>query len=142
MQLVVYNVPPEADVDIQQWAEITIEKWQWNIVSRNLINTAELLNSFSTAVSTDANGDTALITFAFNYYLRMIDMGVGRGTTKNDAADVADARRERGFVKGNRRKPQPVFLKTFYAEVMRLNELFTEKYAAQGAYALINEITM
>ncbi len=141
MELVIQNPPPEATVDLQRWAEITIEKWQWNIVSRNLINSGELLNSFMASVSSDSEGNTALITFAFNYYLRMIDMGVGAGTSKTDVADVADRRRQEGASRGNRRKPQPVFLRTFYSEVMRLNELFTEKYAAQGAYALIQEIT-
>ena len=112
-------------VDLERWAAITIEKFEFAISERNLIYSGDLLKSFVATVHADADGDNALISFAFNYYLRMLDMGVGKGVNYDDAG------------KGSGRRKYPVFNKIFYAEMMKLGELLTEMYAKKGAEIII-----
>jgi len=77
-----------------------------------------LIRSFQYTISAEAGGDNALISFAFNYYLRMLDMGVGKGAPIGEDSN---------------RKRYPVFIKTFQSELYRLTELLTQMYANQGA---------
>ncbi len=136
--ITLYNVPPEAKVDIKRWAAITIEKWQYNLIKMRVKGTGTLLNSFTASVSADADGNLALINFAFQDYLRMIDMGVGKGVTYEDAQDGIGSRRAYGTRKGNRRRPKKVYLNTLYSEVYRLSELVAKEYADRGARAALN----
>ena len=93
-------------VDLVKWAEIVIEKWEFNIVQKNLIYSGDLLRSFEQSVTSEAGGNAALISFAFKYYLRMLDMGVGRGSPigSNDG-----------------RKRYKVYTFTLYKEFYRLS---------------------
>ena len=116
-------------VDLEQWARITIEKWEYNIVRRKLIYSGDLLNSFMFSVSADADGDTAMVSFAFQYYVRMLDIGVGRGVSRVE-------------VKGSRRKPYKVFNRTFYGEFRTLIELMTEKYKEYGITIISDNVTL
>jgi hypothetical protein len=59
-----------------------------------------------------------MISFAFNYYLRMLEMGVGR------YSPIGSDSTRRRF---------PVFTRTFRAEVYRLSELVAQMYANEGA---------
>jgi len=109
---------PKYRVDYVKWAQIVVDKWEFNIVQKNLIYSGDLLRSFEQNVSAEAGGNAALISFAFKYYLRMLDMGVGRGSP---------------IGANDKRKRYPIFTKTFYAEFYRLSELLAEKYANRGA---------
>jgi len=109
---------PKYRVDYVKWAEIVIEKWEFNIVQKNLIYSGDLLRSFEQTVNAEASGNAVLISFAFKYYLRMLEMGVGRGVHIGDES--------------NRRKYK-VYTKTLYREMYRLSELLAEKYANRGA---------
>jgi len=109
---------PKYKVDYDRWAQIVIEKWEFNIVQKNLIYSGDLLRSFEQTISAEAGGNAALISFAFNYYLRMLEMGVGRGAPIGSESD---------------RKKYKVYTKTLYSEMYRLSELLAEKYAARGA---------
>ena len=112
-------------VDLAKFAQIVIEKWQFNVVQKKLIRTADLLRSFEFTVSGEADGDKAVISFVFNYYLRMLEMGVGKyspiGTSSN-------------------RRRYKVFTKTFNAEVYRLTELLANQYATEGALTVLRNI--
>jgi len=136
MDVGIYNVPKEAMVDLEKWAAIVIEKWQFNLIKRRVRHSGELFNSFLAQITADAEGNSAMISFAFQYYIRMVDMGVGNGVKYGDVADLADSRRLEGRNTGNRRRPKAVFLKTFYSQVYRLSELLAEQYAQQGAHAV------
>ncbi len=114
----IVKVPEAARVSLEKWAQITIEKWEFNVVKFKLIHTTELLRSFQYTVNQEAGGDKALISFAFKYYLRMLEMGVGRG-----APIGADSSRKR----------YSLFTKTFQAELYRLTDLLSKMYANQGA---------
>jgi len=141
MDISILNIPASAKVDLEKWAEIVIENWRYNIASRQLIHTTDLLNSFQATVTAEADGDKALISFAFQYYLRMIDMGVGKGTSLENKGALAESRRTLGTQKGNRRKAEPVYSRTLYAEIMRLGELLAENYSLQGVLAVTNEFS-
>jgi hypothetical protein len=111
------------NVDLAKWAEITIEKWKFNIAEKDLVSTGDLLRSFEYTVTGEANGNTALINFAFNYYFRMLEMNVGRGRP------VGFSRPRRG-----------IFTSEFLAQVYRLSELLAEMYAYQSAATIAEGI--
>lgn len=140
MDIQLVNVPASAKVDLERWAQITIERWQYNIASKNLVKSGNLLNSFLVSVSADAENNTALISFAFEYYMRMMDMGVGKGVNYEQRGSAAKSRKVYGIQKGNRRKPMDIYNRTLYAEIMKLGELLTTQYAAQGAMAIVNHL--
>lgn len=127
MDIILYNIPAKAHVDLERWAKITIEKWQFNLVQKKLVYSGDLLRSFEHAVHSDANGDYALISFAFKYYFRMLDMGVHKGKDFVSSQISGKARPK-------------VFLRTFYSELYRLSELVAEKYAINGAFAIVDNI--
>lgn len=122
------DVGIKANVDLERWAAITIEKFEFAISKYNLIYSGDLLRSFQSIVHEEANGDSALISFAFEYYLRMLDMGVGKGVSKDNAG------------RGSGRRKYPVFNKIFYAELMKLGELLTNMYAQKGADVIVYNI--
>ena len=139
MDISLINVPASAKVDLVKWAEIVIEKWEFNLANKNLINTGNLINSFTSLVTIEAASNTALISFAFEYYIRMMDMGVGNGVSRDGRDLLADSRRVYGVQRGNRRKAIPVYSKIIYADIMRLGELLTKQYATVGVHAIVNE---
>ncbi len=130
MDLNIINAQTNEKVNLEKWAKYTVEKFEFAVAKYKLKNTGKLLNSFLYQVSQDADGKTAMISFAFQYYLRMIDMGVGRGTTR-------DSRQERSEM-GKRRKKRPVYNKIFWSELSRLNELLQEYYKKEAQNTILD----
>lgn len=110
-------------VDLDRWAQITIEQWQFNLANKLHISNRtrtviyedesldHLIDSFTFHVAVNANGQEALISYAFNYYFRMLDAGWGN-------------------------PPRPrskVFTKDLFKSVFILSKLLAEQYAVQGA---------
>lgn len=137
MDISIVNIPASAKVDLEEWARITVETFQFKLAYYNLISyrhrsnsdeptPEQLLSSFEQHVTAQADGNQALISIAFNYYLRMLDMGVGAGTHFGDFNDT-------------NRKPKPVYSKPLYAELQRLAELLAKQYAIQGAVMIVDE---
>jgi len=125
MQIQLSDISKVPKVDLDQWAKYTVEKFEFAVAKYNLRETGDLLNSFQYSVAQDAGGNNALISFAFEYYLRMIDMGVGKGTTLDNKSELrAEARAYGGKV----RRAKPVYNKIFWAQLNRLNELLQEYY--------------
>lgn len=89
--------------------------------------TGKLLNSFTYTIHTQANGNPELIKFAFNYYGKFVDMGVGRGVTLET-------------VETTNRKPKPWYSKVFWSQFQRLKELMVEKYELKTQIAIITEV--
>jgi len=112
---------------LEAWAKITVNNWLHKIDQLQIRNTSQLFNSFVHHVITSAGGDVARIEFAFNFYGKFIDMGVGRGT---DISDVGNTNR----------KPKKWYSKTMYAELKKLNEILSLKYTRKGALAIIETI--
>ena len=134
----IIDLPANAKVDLAQWAEITIETWQFKIAQFGLISrrkhysnpdeptTNALIESFTFHVTQQAGGNEALVSFAFNYYIHMLDMGVGKG--------VPFEQRD-----NSKRKRYKVYSKPLYSQIYRLTELLAEQYAAHGAAIIANE---
>lgn len=110
-----------ADI-IREWARITIKIWHDKIKALNIIDTHELLNSFTHHVIVNAQGSAAKIEFAFNYYGKFVDMGVGKGVTLNEAGGA-----------GLSRQPKPWFSSVFMLEVKKLGNMLAERYGEHTA---------
>lgn len=117
------------NLTVQAWADIVITIWLNKIEQLKIYQTYQLADSFVNHVISHSNGDVQKIEFAFLYYGKFVDMGVGRGVTIEDVQDT-----------GNRRKPKPWYSRTFYAEVQKLARIMAEKYARKGALAIVENV--
>ena len=119
----------DINLTVQAWADIVIQIWLDKIEKLKIIYTYQLADSFVNHVISHSNGDVQRIEFAFNYYGKFVDMGVGRGVTLDDVRA------------GNTsRKPKPWYSRTFYGEVRKLSALLAEKYARKGALIVVENI--
>lgn len=109
----------------QMWAEITIDRWKKRMATLEIGSSGELLKSFTAQVVSDAKGDPTKITFAFLYYGRFPDMGVGRGVTLDMTPDPS-----------GHRKVKPWYSDTFRAEVVKLGRMLAAKYGLDAAQAI------
>src|SRR5665648_298391 len=100
---------------VDAWAKIVIERWENKIVRLRIHNTGNLAKSFAIHVFTQSNGDPDKIEFAFNYYGKFSDMGVGTGITAGEAGS------------GNRKK-KPWYSKVFFGQVKQLGVILRSKY--------------
>ena len=108
---------------VQRWAEIVIERWQARMEALEVGSTGELMRSFHAQVTNDANGDPTKVTFAFLYYGRFPDMGVGRGITLSD-------------VPAPGRPVKPWYSQVFLGEVVKLGRMLAAKYGIDAAMTL------
>lgn len=119
----------DLNLTLQAWADIVIQIWLDKIEKLRIYYTYQLADSFVNHIISHANGDVRRIEFAFNYYGKFVDMGVGRGVSLEDVQDP-----------GNRRRPKPWYSKTFFSEVQKLRYLFAEKYARKAVIAIIENV--
>ena len=112
---------------VDAWAKIVIERWELQMARAGVRGTGKLLNSFMYTVHTQANGNPELIQFAFNYYGKFVDMGVGRGVTLESVGE-------------SNRKAKPWYSKVFWGQFERLKELLISKYALKSQISIITEI--
>lgn len=101
------------------WAKMMVTIWQDKIAMLNVRDTGELFSSFITEVVSQSGGDIDKITFAYLYYGRMVDMGVGRGVTMADAGT------------GSGRKKKPWYNKTWYHSIKVLTEKRAQLYGEE-----------
>lgn len=109
----------------QAWADITIDRWKRRMEVLEVGTTGELLKSFTAHITSDAAGDPAKITFAFLYYGRFPDMGVGRGVKLSDTPDPT-----------GRRKIKPWYSDTFRTEVAKLGRMMAARFGIEAAEAI------
>lgn len=115
---------------VEAWAEIVIKTWLEKIIRLNINYSHALYNSFTHHIITNANGDPERIEFAFLYYGKFVDMGVGNGVSKADAAAFTAA----GL---NKRRAKPWYSKEFYHQLQVLRELLAEKYAMKASQVIM-----
>lgn len=108
---------------LQEWAEIVIQRWISKISRLNVIDTGELMRSFTSQVYTDANGDASKIVFTFLYYGIFPDMGVGKGVPFEKVGQ-------------SNRVPKPWFSKQLYNEVKKLGYIMAERYGEKAMEAI------
>lgn len=98
------------------WAKMMITIWQDKIATLSVRDSGELFKSFLSEVTMQAGGDVEKIIFTYNFYGRMVDMGVGRGVTKQDAG------------KDSGRRAKPWYNKPWYHSMKVLTEKRAELY--------------
>ena len=108
---------------LQQWADIVIERWMAKISKLKIIETSELLRSFTSQVHMDANGDASKIVFTFLYYGIFPDMGVGKGVTYEKVSQ-------------SNRRAKPWYSKQFHKEVVKLGYIMAERYGEKAMEAI------
>ena len=115
------------------WAKITVKVWRDKLVKLKAVKSSQLWQSFVSNVISQANGDVIKIEFAFKYYGKFIDMGVGRGVPIGGVKENATSRKLEGKMLGNRRKPRKWYSKTLSHEVKRLSEIMEYEYGHLAA---------
>jgi hypothetical protein len=118
------------------WAKFTVKAWQDKISKLKIGSSGQLMDSFVRNVVMGAQGDVVKIQFAFRYYGRFVDMGVGKGVKIGGVRTNATSRRLEGKMLGNRRHPEKWYSKTLRHEQLRLIELLAEYYS-QSAIEMI-----
>lgn len=108
------------------WAKMMITIWQDKIANQKIRDTGNLFSSFQYHLEKDANGDVNKIIHTYNYYGRMVDMGVGRGVKKADTG------------RGSGRRAKPWYNKSFYVSAMKAVE-FAMQYSGDTFLFEIND---
>jgi hypothetical protein len=115
---------------VEDWAIIVIKEWLKMARALNMKledpNTTERFRYFLTP---QANGDIERITFTFDYYLKFVNWGVGKGVDIRNRDTLALA----GLTK---RRKKPWYDDVFPKQLFILSHLLAERYS-QRAIALI-----
>jgi hypothetical protein len=121
---------------VEAWAKIVIERWEQKIKALKIGNTSSgkllasiLANDFSKQIQRDANGNPEKIVFAFEYYGKFVDMGVGRGVKM---ADVDNGKTDR--------KRKPWYSPVFFGQVKEMSRILAEKYGIKGQLSIVTGI--
>ncbi len=118
---------------IEAWADIVIEKFLRKAHELGIPD-GQLLSSFTNHVIWNADGDLQKIQFAFAYYGKMVDMGVGKGVK-------ATERRTMFIVGQTKRQPKPFFTSVFYKQVEVLNHIISERITERLRLDVSQKIT-
>jgi hypothetical protein len=124
------------------WANITIKRWRKKIDRMKIgqHSSRELFRSFQYNVQASAGGDVQKIEFAFRFYGKFVDMGVGRGTKVGDQPMSYGMGRLSGKFLGMKRTPKKWYSKTLYSETQRLVEILQEEYGHRGQIIISENI--
>ena len=125
---------------VRAWADIVEIIWRDKIIKLKLMDTYSLGDSITHKIGVTASNVPREIDFAFNYYGKFVDMGVGKGTKIGDVSENKISRRLEGKKHGNLRRAKPWYASTMYAERMKLVELLAEKYAHRASITIIENI--
>lgn len=119
----------DTSLTVEAWAEITIKEWLKKIKAMGIGSSGQLLNSFYHHINTSADGKPQYVNFAFEYYGRFVDWGVGKGVTI-----------ENRDMLNTSRKQKPWFSSVFMTQLAVLKHLMAEKYAEKAAVVVINDM--
>ena len=114
---------------VEAWAKIVIERWEQKIERLKIGHSGNLAKSFTQHVITQSNGSPEKIEFAFEYYGKFVDMGVGRGVK---LADVGSG--------NNYRKRKPWYSPVFFGQVKEMAKILAEKYGMKGQLSIVTGI--
>jgi hypothetical protein len=118
----------EGDVNkaLEDWKDILIEKWQWNLFMKKIWHTGSGYDSFKGTVNGAIN---AVVTFFFNYYLKFVDMGVGKGVKITDVKENSISRQLLGRkYKGDHRRPKKWYSKELAYNTHKLGPILQKVY--------------
>jgi len=141
------NLPNSSSTMVQDerqiadaWAKITIKRWQKKIQGLKIGESGELTRSFLFDVVASARGDVLKIDFAFKYYGKFVDMGVGKGTKLGDRPVSRGSRVLADKMLGQVRKPKKWYSRTFYGEAQRLFEILQKEYGRKAQVVISENI--
>lgn len=108
--------------EIERWAAMVIRAWENQIAALQIGSGSprSLARRFEAHVVWHAGGDSRRIEFAFAYYLKFVDWGVGRGVT----IDNRDTMIAAGLTA---RRPKPWYHRVFFSELRRLQTIIARK---------------
>ena len=122
---------------VEAWADIVIDKWVKKSKELEIKQGSGLeLNRFYHFITTQADGDPRKIEFTFDYYLKFVNWGVGRGVNLKDRDTYILSKKKGKNQKGEGRRPRPWYDDVFYNQLSILGHLMAEKYG-QKTVALI-----
>lgn len=116
---------------VEAWAKFVIERWEDKMLRLRIHNSGDLKRSLLQHVITQANGDPIKIEFAFNFYGKFVDMGVGKEFKIGNPGDIG---------LNPTRRAKPWYSKTFFSQVKKLSEILAEKYALKAQISIITNI--
>jgi hypothetical protein len=124
----------ENKMTVEAWAEIVIKEW---------VKMAETLNihpddkitvaRFQKFLTVQGDGDVERIKFTFDYYLKFVDWGVGKGVNVNDRQSLVLS----GVTK---RQPKMWYGKVFPKQMYILGHLLAERYGYSTAAMIKNSL--
>lgn len=117
------------NLTVDAWADILIKMWRNKITEMDIGSSGELYDSFSADVISNSGGSPERVDFAFNYYGKFVDMGVGSGVYVNNPGDVT-----------TKRRPKRWYSSTFISQSMKLKEILKDKYGLLGASVIAENI--
>lgn len=123
---------------IDDWARITAERLKKSLLKRRIGFSGDLDSSILYELKGIAGGDVSAVAHQFNYYGKFVDMGVGKGQKIGDVKGNADLY---ALKAGGKRRPKKWFSKSYYAEVLELQQLLQVKYGEQAQSIIKETIT-
>ena len=115
---------------VEAWADIVVKNWRRKITELDIGITGSLYDSFEFEVISQAGGSPERIDFAFEYYGRFVDMGVGRDVPVGNPGDVK-----------TRRKAKRWYSSIMYTQANKLSQILSEKYGIIGSSLIREQIT-
>ena len=118
----------------QAWAQITVKFLRKNLnrmkVGQN--SSGDLYLSFKFKVIAGTQGNVDRIEFAFKYYGKFLDMGVGKGTRLGNRPVSKGYRKLSEKFLGMHRVSKKWYSRSFYAESHRLFEILQKEYGRRS----------
>ena len=102
---------------VEAWKDITLKVWRANIDRLNIGSTGALRASLYGRVKSGAGALPESVDFAFNYYGKFTELGVGRGVPFELSGVIG------------KRKPKPWYHLALIKEVRTLAGILEVKYA-------------
>lgn len=114
---------------VTAWAEIVVKEWINRATALGIKPSDPLSsNRFRQFLTTQADGDPQRIEFTFDFYLKFVNWGVGRGVTIADRDTYILAGKKAKYNKGEGRRPKPWYDDVFPKQLTILGHLLAEKY--------------
>ena len=118
----------ELNETVEAWCNIVKRIWEDKIAKYRAYDSQSLVNSLMFHVINSADGNPALVNFFFNYYGRFVDLGVGKGVPAGSTSITTT------------RVAKPWYSRAFYSQVMRLSQIYAEKYSQKAAFAIVQNL--
>jgi hypothetical protein len=122
---------------IEAWANIVVQIWEDKVQQLGINDTQTLLNSFAIHVQRAAEGRVDYVMFAFQYYGRFVDMGVGKYQPFDSISSNLLSKADSWGKQTRSRQPRQWYSKVFYSQLRKLSDILAEKYAHQAALTVV-----